>query len=146
MTPHHQVYSQYRRLDLLLSFPTVSSHQMLNPPSQGKWIWAQYSQLACMDLHPQEESTAAAITSEVCCCRSTFGLMSNCRANSRLSFCRRLDKKYFSSSIVWGGKEVARLTKAILYFVNMDVGILSGMLAVAKVLGSMWSKPNSKIL
>ena len=30
-----------------------------------------------------------------------------------------------------------RLTKAILYFVNMDVGILGGMLAVGQVLGSM---------
>ena len=50
-----------------------------------------------------------------------------------------VDKKVFSSSIVWGGREVAmfdhpRPTKAVLSLVNMDAGILSGMQTVAKLL------------
>ena len=35
------------------------------------------------------------LTSGVCSCRSTLGLMSNCRVNSRLSSCRFVDKKVF---------------------------------------------------
>ena len=78
------------------------------------------------------------LTSGVCSCQS-FGLEPNCRANSRLSSCSMVDKKVFSSSIVWGGREVAmfdhpRPTKAVLSLVNMDAGILSGMHTVAKLL------------
>ena len=78
------------------------------------------------------------LTSGVCSFQS-FVLVSNCRANSRLSSCSMVDKKVFSSSIVWGGREVAmfdhpRPTKAVLSLVNMDAGILSGMHTVAKLL------------